>query len=130
MLLGAALESPTDEWDRTVALNVHGSSYVTRAALPHLVHAAENSPREVADLVNISSTAGRVARPGGSIYSLTTFGIAARAASLREELVRTRVRRRRRAGHAGLWNRFLKCLPGRFSGGGRRRRSGAGRRQC
>jgi NADP-dependent 3-hydroxy acid dehydrogenase YdfG len=91
-LLGAALESPTDEWDRMLALNVRGLLYVTHAALPHLVRAAEDSPREVADVINISSTAGRVARPGGSVYSLTKFGIAAFAESLRQELITKRVR--------------------------------------
>jgi NADP-dependent 3-hydroxy acid dehydrogenase YdfG len=75
-----------------LALNVHGTLYVTHAALPHLVRAAGESPREVADIVNISSTAGRVARPGGGVYSLTKFGIAAFAESLRQELVATRVR--------------------------------------
>ncbi len=92
MLLGPALDSPIDEWDRMVALNVQGALYVTHAALPHLVRAAESGPRQVADLVNISSTAGRVARPGGSVYALTKFGIAAFAESLRQELLKRRVR--------------------------------------
>ncbi len=92
MLLGSALESPTEEWDRMLALNVQGLLYVTHAALPHLVRAAGDSPREVADLINISSTAGRVARPGGGVYSLTKFGIAAFAESLRQELIAKHVR--------------------------------------
>lgn len=92
MLLGPALDSPIEEWERMVALNVLGSLYVTHAAVPHLVHAAENSPRHVADLVSISSTAGRVARPGASVYSLTKFGIAAFSESLRQELISQRVR--------------------------------------
>lgn len=92
MLLGPALESPIDEWDRMVALNVQGALYITHAALPHLVRAAQDSPRRVADLINISSTAGRLARPGGGVYSLTKFGIAAFAESLRQELIPQRVR--------------------------------------
>jgi NADP-dependent 3-hydroxy acid dehydrogenase YdfG len=92
MLLGPALGSPTDEWDRMVALNVQGVLYVTHAALPHLVDAAQDSPRRVADLVNISSTAGRVARPGTSVYTLTKSGINAFAESLRQELITQRVR--------------------------------------
>ena len=59
---------------------------------PHLVRAAEDSPRRVADLVNISSTAGRVARPGAGVYSLTKFGLAAFSESLRQELIADRVR--------------------------------------
>ena len=92
MLLGPALDSPTEEWDRMIALNVQGSLYVTKSALPHLVSAAADSPREVADVIYISSTAGRLARPGGGTYSLTKFGIGAFAESLRQELIAKRVR--------------------------------------
>ena len=92
MLLGLALDAPAEEWDKMVALNVQGLLHVTHAALPHLVDAAKGSPRRVADLVNISSTAGRVARPGGSVYALTKFGLAGFAESLRQELQPQRVR--------------------------------------
>jgi len=47
--------------------------------------------RRAADLINISSTAGRLARPGGGVYSVTKFGIAAFAESLRQELIAQRV---------------------------------------
>jgi NADP-dependent 3-hydroxy acid dehydrogenase YdfG len=92
MLLGPALDTPVEEWERMVALNVLGALYVTHAALPHLVRAADDSPRGVADIVNVSSTAGRVARPGAGVYSLTKFGIAAFSESLRQELITRRVR--------------------------------------
>jgi NADP-dependent 3-hydroxy acid dehydrogenase YdfG len=92
MLLGPALETPIEEWDRMVALNVQGTLYVTHAALPHLVQAAADGPRQVADLVNISSTAGRVARPGASVYTFTKFGLNGFVESLRQELLKQRVR--------------------------------------
>ena len=92
MLLGPALGTTTDEWDRMIALNVQALLYVTHAALPHLVKAAGSSPRGVADVVNISSTAGRVARPGSSVYNLTKFGVNAFSEALRQELVGHRVR--------------------------------------
>jgi NADP-dependent 3-hydroxy acid dehydrogenase YdfG len=92
MLLGPALDSNVADWERMLALNVQGLLYVTHAALPHLVRAAADSPRQVADLVNISSTAGRVARPGAGVYSLSKFGLAAFAESLRQELIAQRVR--------------------------------------
>ncbi len=92
MLLGPALAAGTDEWDRMIALNVQALLYVTHAALPHLVAAADSSPRRVADVVNISSTAGRVARPGSSVYNLTEFGVNAFSEALRQELVGHRVR--------------------------------------
>ena len=92
MLLGPALDAPIGDWERMVDLNVSGSLYVTRAALPHLVRAAEDSTRGVADLVNIGSTAGRIARPGAGVYALTKFGIGAFSDSLRQELIARRVR--------------------------------------
>jgi NADP-dependent 3-hydroxy acid dehydrogenase YdfG len=92
MLLGPALDTPTGEWDQMVAVNVQGLLYITHAALPHLVRAAEDSPRRVADLVNISSTAGRVARPASSVYNLTKFGVTAFSEALRQEMLSRRVR--------------------------------------
>ena len=87
MLLGPALDAPVAEWDQMVAVNAQGMLYVVHAALPHLVRAAGDSPRRVADLVTISSTAGRVARPGSSVYNLTKFGVNAFAEALRQEMV-------------------------------------------
>jgi NADP-dependent 3-hydroxy acid dehydrogenase YdfG len=60
--------------------------------LPHLISAAADSPRQVSDLVNISSTAGRIARPGGGVYALTKFGISAFSEALRQEMLSHRVR--------------------------------------
>jgi NADP-dependent 3-hydroxy acid dehydrogenase YdfG len=92
MLLGPALTSPAQDWDTMIALNVQAQLYVTRAALPHLVQAAADGPRRVADVVTVSSTAGRVARPGASVYALTKFGVTAFSESLRQELISQRVR--------------------------------------
>jgi NADP-dependent 3-hydroxy acid dehydrogenase YdfG len=92
MLLGPALDAPLEEWERMVGLNVVGTLRVTHAALPHLVRAADESSRGVADLVIVSSTSGRVARSGAAVYALTKSGIAAFAESLRQELVPRRVR--------------------------------------
>jgi len=92
MLLGPALASSTEDWQQMLDLNVLGALDVTHAALPHLVRAAQDSPRRVADIVNVSSTAGRVARPGASVYTLTKFGIAAFSEPLRQELIKQRVR--------------------------------------
>jgi NADP-dependent 3-hydroxy acid dehydrogenase YdfG len=92
MLLGPALGARTDDWDRMLTLNVQALLHVAHAALPHLVEAAATSARRVADVVNVSSTAGRVARPGSSVYNLTKFGLNAFAEALRQELVPQRVR--------------------------------------
>ncbi|MBV8220909.1 MAG: SDR family NAD(P)-dependent oxidoreductase [Solirubrobacterales bacterium] len=89
---GPVAEAPAGEWERMIAINVGGVLNVIRPALPHLVAAAARPPRHVADLVNISSTGGRVARAGTAVYSLTKFGLGAFSESLRQELVPNRVR--------------------------------------
>ena len=92
MRIGTAAESDPTDWEQMLAVNVAGLLYVTRAALPHLITAAGDSSRGVADLVNISSTAGRIARPGTSVYALTKFGVGAFSESIRQELIGQRVR--------------------------------------
>jgi NADP-dependent 3-hydroxy acid dehydrogenase YdfG len=92
MLLGPIAGAPTEEWDRMVDINVKGLLYMTHAAVPHLVEGAKDSPREVADLVNISSVAGRVASAGAGVYNLTKFGVGAVSESLRQELSPQNVR--------------------------------------
>jgi NADP-dependent 3-hydroxy acid dehydrogenase YdfG len=92
MLIGEAATADPADWDTMLSVNVSGLLYVTRASLPHLVAAAANSPRGVADLVNISSTAGRVARPGTAVYALTKFGVGAFSEGIRQELLGQRVR--------------------------------------
>ena len=71
MLLGPMADAPIEEWERMVQLNVMGALYVAKAALPHLLECAEHGPRGVADLVNISSVAGRVVRSGSGVYNAT-----------------------------------------------------------
>jgi NADP-dependent 3-hydroxy acid dehydrogenase YdfG len=92
MLLGPAAGAPLPEWQRMVEINVLGLLYCTHAALPHLLRAAEDNPRHVADMVNISSVAGRVARNGNGVYSLTKHGVGAFGESLRQELAKRYVR--------------------------------------
>ena len=92
MLLGPAVGAPAEEWDRMVALNVGAVLHVVHAALPHLIAAAEDGPRRVADLVNISSVAGRRATAGSAVYNLTKFGVGAFSESLRQELASRHVR--------------------------------------
>ncbi|MGW5498751.1 SDR family NAD(P)-dependent oxidoreductase [Streptomyces olivaceoviridis] len=91
MLLGPVEDAPVEEWDRMVALNVQGLLYTTHAALPHLLAAAEG-PRRTADIVNVSSVAGRVALKGLGVYNLTKHGIGAFSESLRQEVTGRRVR--------------------------------------
>jgi len=90
--MGEAAQASLTEWDDLVSVNVNGVLYAAHAAIPHLIAAAADSPRGVADLVTISSTGGRVARPGTAVYSLTKFGVNAFSEGIRQELLGKRVR--------------------------------------
>ena len=92
MLLGPIEDAPTEEWDRMIDLNLKGLIHTTHAALPHLLEAAESSPRGCADVVNISSVAGRVARAGSGVYNLTKHGVGAFSESFRQEFAKRKVR--------------------------------------
>src|ERR1039457_3697572 len=92
MLLGPAVGAPLPEWQQMVELNVLGLLYCAHTALPHLLSAPEDSPRQVSDMVNISSVAGRVARNGSGVYNLTKHGVGAFSESLRQEVTNRYVR--------------------------------------
>jgi NADP-dependent 3-hydroxy acid dehydrogenase YdfG len=92
MLLGQIGDADTSEWRRMLDINVTALMQVSHAALPHLLRAAEISDRGVADLVNISSVAGRVARVGGGAYNATKFAVGAFSEALRQEVTRRHVR--------------------------------------
>jgi len=92
MLLGPVEGAPLEEWERMVSLNILGLLYVAHASLPHLLKAAESEPRKVADLVNISSTAGRIARSGAGVYNLTKWGVNGFTEALRQEVTGRHVR--------------------------------------
>lgn len=92
MLLGPATEAPLEEWERMVSLNVTATLRCAHAALPHLLAAAEDSPRRVSDLVNVSSTRGRQVKPGSGVYNLTKHGLGAFSESLRMEVSRRHLR--------------------------------------
>jgi NADP-dependent 3-hydroxy acid dehydrogenase YdfG len=92
MLLGPIENAPIEEWRRMVDINVLGLLYTSHAALPHLLDAASSQPRNVADLVLVSSVAGRVARNGSGVYNLTKHGVGAFGESLRQEVTGRHVR--------------------------------------
>jgi NADP-dependent 3-hydroxy acid dehydrogenase YdfG len=92
MLNGPIVEAPLEEWEQMVSLNVMGLLYVTHASLPHLLRAAESEPRQVADLVNLSSIAGRKPNAGSAVYNLTKFGVGALSEAMRQELTDRRLR--------------------------------------
>lgn len=92
MLLGPVAGADVDEWERMIAVNLRGLLYTTNAALPHLLHAAQGNPRRVADIVNISSIAGRVAWANYGVYNMTKFGVNGFTEALRQEVTKQHVR--------------------------------------
>ena len=92
MLLGPIVDADAAEWDRMLAINVHGLMYCTNAALPHLLRAATSEPRRVADVVNVSSVAGRTVFLGSGAYNATKHAAGAFSESLRQEVTKRHVR--------------------------------------
>jgi len=92
MLLGPIVGAPLGEWERMIDINVRALLQCAHAALPHLLEAAEQGPRNVADLVNVSSVAGRKINSGSGVYNLTKHGVGAFSESLRQETARRYVR--------------------------------------
>ncbi|MET7714904.1 SDR family NAD(P)-dependent oxidoreductase [Streptomyces sp. NPDC005407] len=92
MLLGPAPGADLNDWRRMIDINLMGLMYTAHAAVPQLVKAAAEQPRQVADIVNIGSLAGRNAYAMSAVYSATKFGVGAFSEALRQELTRQHVR--------------------------------------
>lgn len=69
-----------DEWDRMIDVNIKGVLYCTAAAIPHMIE------KKSGHIVNLSSIAGRVVFPAGSVYCATKHAVTALSEGLRQEL--------------------------------------------
>jgi NAD(P)-dependent dehydrogenase (short-subunit alcohol dehydrogenase family) len=76
---------PVAEWDRLMAVNLRGPWLLTSALLPALRQAAPNSPGG-ASVVNVSSDALWLGRPGYLHYVASKGGVAAMTNSMAHEL--------------------------------------------
>lgn len=92
MLIGPIMGADVNEWERMIDVNQKGLLYMTHAALPHLLIAATDGLREVADIINISSQAGRTASKDYGVYNMTKFGVNGFTESLRQEVTQRHVR--------------------------------------
>ncbi|MET7356070.1 SDR family NAD(P)-dependent oxidoreductase [Streptomyces mirabilis] len=92
MLLGPTPGADLNDWQRMVDINLMGLLHTTHAAIPHLVKAAADGPRRVADIVNISSLNGRNAYAMMAVYTATKFGVTGFSEALRQELAGQHVR--------------------------------------
>lgn len=69
-----------DEWDRTIDVNVKGVLYGIAAALPHMKRQASGH------VINVSSVAGHLVRPGGAVYSASKHAVRVISEGLRQEV--------------------------------------------
>jgi NADP-dependent 3-hydroxy acid dehydrogenase YdfG len=90
--MGTIGDGDPAEWERMVDLNLNAVLHLSQAALPHLLRAAANGPRGVADLVNVSSVGGRVVRRNNGVYSATKHAVGAFSEALRQEVTGRGVR--------------------------------------
>lgn len=86
MYLEPVAEADLGRWRHMLELNVLGLIAASQAALPGM------RARRSGDIVNIASTAGRIANPNGAGYSATKFGVVAFTEALRKEVYKDRVR--------------------------------------
>lgn len=74
-------EGDTDDWDTMIDTNVKGLLYVTRAIAP-LMRAQRSG-----HIINIGSTAGKVAYQNGNVYCATKFAVDALSQTMRIDLL-------------------------------------------
>ena len=68
-----------EEWDKMIDVNIRGVFYCTAAVIPTMMN--KNSGH----IVNISSMAGRLVYPSGSVYCATKHAVTAFSEGLRQE---------------------------------------------
>jgi len=68
-----------EEWDKMIDVNIRGVLYCTAAVITHMVN------KKSGHIVNISSIAGRIVYPAGSVYCATKHAITAFSEGLRQE---------------------------------------------
>lgn len=77
---GPFLELPADELEEMIDVNVKGSLYAVRAALPHLLES------DAADVVTLASEAGRRGLPFEAVYCASKFAQVGLTRALDHEL--------------------------------------------
>jgi NADP-dependent 3-hydroxy acid dehydrogenase YdfG len=68
------------EWEQMIDVNLKGVLYCTAAVIPFMI------TKKSGHIVNISSVAGRIVFPAGSVYCATKHAVTAFSEGLRQEL--------------------------------------------
>lgn len=74
-------EGDTDNWDRMIDTNMKGLLYVTRQIAPMMREQCSGH------IINIGSTAGKLAYKNGNVYCATKFAVDALSQSMRIDLL-------------------------------------------
>jgi NADP-dependent 3-hydroxy acid dehydrogenase YdfG len=69
-----------DDWDRMIDVNLKGVLYGIAAVLPHMQR------QRAGHIINVSSVAGHVTRPGAAVYAATKHAVRALSEGLRQEV--------------------------------------------
>ena len=75
-------EGNTDDWDTMIDTNVKGLLYLTRKIVPFMLENQVNG-----HIINIGSTAGIIAYPGGAVYCATKAAVKFISDGLRMDVV-------------------------------------------
>lgn len=78
--LGFLKNLKVDEWDQMIDVNIKGVLYCTTSVIPHMME------KKSGHIVNMSSVAGRIVFPSGSVYCATKHAVTAFSEGLRLEL--------------------------------------------
>jgi NADP-dependent 3-hydroxy acid dehydrogenase YdfG len=69
-----------EDWERMIDVNIKGVLYGIAAALPHM------KAQQSGHVINVSSVAGHMVRPGGAVYSATKHAVRVISEGLRQEV--------------------------------------------
>lgn len=69
-----------EDWDRMIDVNLKGVLYGIAAALPHM------KAQQSGHIINVSSVAGHVVRPGSAVYAATKTAVRVISEGLRQEV--------------------------------------------
>lgn len=83
---GKFMDLEPAKWKQIIEINLLGVYYVTRAVLPEMIE------RQVGDIINVSSTAGKNGAAVTSAYSASKFGLIGLSESLMQEVRKHNIR--------------------------------------
>lgn len=83
---GSVTDMEVADWERIIQVNLMGTYYVTKAALPFLLE------QKSGDIINVASTAGERGFATGSAYCASKFALMGFTESLMQEVRKSNIR--------------------------------------